>query len=543
MKWSFALACMFVFFFSSISFAASIVDRVTGYILLQVEEKGEAWYVYSEDQERYYLGRPDDAFSIMRELGLGITNSDLEQIPVSDNSGDPETEEDTQDGEGTSTDEGSISLFSTLLSFNPNDGFNGQVARTLEDGWLSFVNDEDLFEEYLESLDTYFDENVSLAEDTNYQIDREIPGAFVWNVIEPEQGTYQWDLTDKVIGYVNQAGMRISAVISPFAAWDQDEIPDGCEAIDFAYYDYKAGTPNDWDAYEDFLRALVERYDGDGEDDMPGLEYPIKEWEIGNEYDGACGGNLNEAENFYELMERSYETIKGVDPDARVLNGGALEINSNIIDTRAYWEEFFELGGGEYIDAFNFHYNVEKGGASSDADFFIETLDFFNGLMQQYDEQKPLWITEFGTFSGTATMGLGSAKTQSEEFQAAWYFRYAILAFANHVETIFIDMKGQDNTNIGGSALYDQDGEERVFAQTLDSLAGALEGFSDVEELDDGQYFFDVNGNDVYALWDGDLPNEIDGTVSVINYLGEEVSMEAEDIEFSEDEPVLVIVE
>ena len=68
---------MFVFFFSSISFAASIVDRVTGYILLQVEEKGEAWYVYSEDQERYYLGRPDDAFSIMRELSLGISNSDL----------------------------------------------------------------------------------------------------------------------------------------------------------------------------------------------------------------------------------------------------------------------------------------------------------------------------------------------------------------------------------------------------------------------------------------------------------------------------------
>ena len=30
---------------------------------------------------------------------------------------------------------------------------------------------------------------------------------------------------------------------------------------------------------------VVERYDGDGLDDMPGFEYPIRHWEIGNEPD------------------------------------------------------------------------------------------------------------------------------------------------------------------------------------------------------------------------------------------------------------------
>ena len=44
--------------------------------------KGEAWYV-SETKERFYLGRPDDAFQIMRKLGLGITNADLALIPES----------------------------------------------------------------------------------------------------------------------------------------------------------------------------------------------------------------------------------------------------------------------------------------------------------------------------------------------------------------------------------------------------------------------------------------------------------------------------
>lgn len=47
---------------------------LAGQILLQTEENGEAWYVYPDNNKRYYLKRPQDAFFIMRELGLGATN-------------------------------------------------------------------------------------------------------------------------------------------------------------------------------------------------------------------------------------------------------------------------------------------------------------------------------------------------------------------------------------------------------------------------------------------------------------------------------------
>lgn len=56
--------------------------QVSGIILLQVERNGEAWYVYPPTLERYYLGRPNDAFDIMRQLGLGISNDNIAQIPV-----------------------------------------------------------------------------------------------------------------------------------------------------------------------------------------------------------------------------------------------------------------------------------------------------------------------------------------------------------------------------------------------------------------------------------------------------------------------------
>ena len=53
-----------------------------GKIFLQVESRGEAWYVNPTDQKRYFLGSPADAFVIMKNLGLGITNSDLAEITI-----------------------------------------------------------------------------------------------------------------------------------------------------------------------------------------------------------------------------------------------------------------------------------------------------------------------------------------------------------------------------------------------------------------------------------------------------------------------------
>jgi len=59
-----------------------LAGNLSGYILLQVEENGEAWYVNPQDDVRHYLGRPADAFSLMRKFGIGISDEDLNKIPV-----------------------------------------------------------------------------------------------------------------------------------------------------------------------------------------------------------------------------------------------------------------------------------------------------------------------------------------------------------------------------------------------------------------------------------------------------------------------------
>lgn len=61
---------------------AKSATNLTGKILLQVEDKGQAWYIYPSDEKRYSLGRPNDAFDLMRKLGIGISNKDLIKIPI-----------------------------------------------------------------------------------------------------------------------------------------------------------------------------------------------------------------------------------------------------------------------------------------------------------------------------------------------------------------------------------------------------------------------------------------------------------------------------
>lgn len=71
----------FVFLFSlSPAFAADLSQAMSGRILLQVEQNGEAWYVYPKNNERYFLGRPSDAFNIMRQLGLGVSDPDCQKF-------------------------------------------------------------------------------------------------------------------------------------------------------------------------------------------------------------------------------------------------------------------------------------------------------------------------------------------------------------------------------------------------------------------------------------------------------------------------------
>ncbi|MDP4007227.1 MAG: beta-galactosidase [bacterium] len=151
---------------------------------------------------------------------------------------------------------GKSDLFGTMLAFNINDAAIDMPGKidALQKGWTEFKKDNSAYQNFKGNLKKLIQDRAKLVKATGFSIDREIVGYFTWNVIEPQKGQFDWELTDIYVKGASNAGVKISAVIQPFASWDQKNTPaiTGCNALDFAYYDYKAGPLNDLTEYEIF---------------------------------------------------------------------------------------------------------------------------------------------------------------------------------------------------------------------------------------------------------------------------------------------------
>jgi len=64
----------------SVTMASDLRTTLSGRILLAVEDNGEAWYVDPSNKEKYFLGQPLDALNLMQQIGLGISNKDFESF-------------------------------------------------------------------------------------------------------------------------------------------------------------------------------------------------------------------------------------------------------------------------------------------------------------------------------------------------------------------------------------------------------------------------------------------------------------------------------
>lgn len=71
---------------SSVANSSPLASKLKGKILLQVEDKGQAWYVNPVNGKKYSLGKPADAFDLMRKLALGVSNANFNSIEKSPSS-------------------------------------------------------------------------------------------------------------------------------------------------------------------------------------------------------------------------------------------------------------------------------------------------------------------------------------------------------------------------------------------------------------------------------------------------------------------------
>ncbi len=231
---------------------------------------------------------------------------------------------------------------------------------------------------------------------------------FGWGRIEKTPGIYDFKDTDNLVKTAQENNILILAEMRPFADWDQGYDPN-CKAKE---HDYLC-KPKDMQAYKKFLSALVERYDGDGESDMPGLQMPIKYWEILSEPDIKEDPYViffvGDEKDYLEVLKESYQTIKQVCPDCSVLHGGAAGVEQEFI---SFWDNVFGLGGADYFDIANIHFvgiDIATGRTVSLGDPPTLNVKPFKVLLDKYKIKKPIWVTEAVLKSSSAKSSLQGA--------------------------------------------------------------------------------------------------------------------------------------
>ena len=409
-----------------------------------------------------------------------------------------------------------------------------QLPRFSEDSRFGFVGNWGVVGAMDKNYDLWFDPHLKLS----LGWDRPHPGPFSWHLIESIKGTYNFSQSDEYVKEAQQRGVQIMATIWPFVDWDQDywrQQPGWRESKGFEReLPTSRYKPHDMEAYRQFVRALVERYDGDGVGDMSGLRYPIKHWEVLNEPETGQWTDLNffmgTAADYFEILRASYEEIKAADLDAKVLNGGVA--HAPPIDN--FWYGLFELGGGSYIDVVTVH--------RLDAHPYL-AVEEIKKFLAQHGVDKPIWVTETQVPSGHPDPLTG--ETITEERQAVKIVQGHVKAFSSGADKLFYtsykEFPGAPGAGpLSKSGLMDVAGRKKPAYYAFQTMVKKLDLFTSVETLAENQYKFIVDNKPVYVLWGtGGVPAEITDTVKVTDISGSEQQMDALQITLS-DSPIFV---
>ncbi|MFA6028118.1 MAG: hypothetical protein WC752_04300 [Patescibacteria group bacterium] len=252
------------------------------------------------------------------------------------------------------------------------------------------------------------DSNFEYLDEVNAGWLRPHPGPAVWDMIQNEEGAeYDWDFMDETVTNIEDNNIKMLITIWPFADWDQEDRSNAssCEVSEndeflpneeatkkgrMEYLPHYRCNPHDWTAYTNWVTAMVERYDGDGVNDMPDLQYPIKHWEIMNEPDLGVSDELTfykqDEDAYYLLLKRTHDAVAAADSEAKTLIAGAAGGNSQFL---GFYRHLFHKHSNakQYFDIANVH-------CISSNNIGSFNVRPYKAMLADYGIKKSIWVTE-----------------------------------------------------------------------------------------------------------------------------------------------------
>jgi|GEM_PF-5787694 len=241
-------------------------------------------------------------------------------------------------------------------------------------------------------------------------------------------------------------------------------------------------TTNQWPAAPAFaaaFRACVERYNGDGVGDMPGLVQPVHEWEV---FDAFTPGSNQWAGCTLDMYD-SYLVLAGAvahatDPAATILPSA---VDGAPAGTTNYLQQLLASDPGvlDAIDAVSVHDHREgtscapAGGLPA-----IQYLEARSLAEMAAGIDRPVWLTA-ADFTATYQDMLASRGTPCTEAEQAQFLARAVpFALAAGIDRVFyneVNCSPSDPPARQWAALITTNGNRRMAYYTLQKLAGLFD--------------------------------------------------------------------
>lgn len=187
--------------------------------------------------------------------------------------------------------------------------------------------------------------------------------------------------------------------------------------------------------YYDYVYNVVERYDGDGVKDMPGLRYPVSHWEIETAAQGSFSW-LGTSKEYIKMLQIAYKAAKTANPESTIILSGielgdipspSVDINARVAQipvaatgflkglknkmSRRIWARWSNfniemLKHKDYFDVVEFH-------ALEDYLPMYSTVGWIRKLMGRYGYNKPI---QAGDASAVPTLDMGPVAPHPHPF-------------------------------------------------------------------------------------------------------------------------------
>ncbi len=339
---------------------------------------------------------------------------------------------------------------------------------------------------------------------------------------------YKWKRLDAAVRSFQRVGRRLQVNVRVFSRWALDNHSKmkvrhpGTGKRVGAIVRIKPEHVSDWAS---FITALVERYDNDGKDDMPGLKYPVSYFQIESEPENVWA----DIDGYIQALATAYEAAKKADPEVHIMAGGfnvgrffvlskkekerALR-NARFKHKWDFINGFFPRGEN-YFDILSLNLN-------NDYEVIPPTVKWYQEQMRKNGYQKPIW-------AGDMSSGPMLSKKRPEERRRLkllerkdpktlrWYqqeqamllVKKAVTAFASGVDKVFIT-SDVDWTNYYLASWRNQGlltswGKRKPAFYSFKTMVAKLDGFVEVETLSiaDGVYAYKFTkpSGDIYVLW------------------------------------------